>query len=474
MVTTPARAASTPGLAMRTIAASPPRSAVIVGHGEARTSPSEPWLAIDTEAQVPRGAEVRATSEPLRVRLPNGAEIQLSPGSALRISEPIDLVLVGRGRVTAARVALRTGELMLTTPHAPVLVEGPGEVLAVLLGGTARTRVLARQGDLPGGLAVASYRGDARVATRGAFRALGSDEVIELRSGRPIPAAKRLDVGPSWIREEGPGRAGPLAVVSATDATASLALRFSPVEGASGYELEIARNDTFANLVATSDVPAGAAEIETPELTVGRYFARMRSRNAGGLPGLPGPARALRVALAKLPSGATAFGGAFLLPRDRAVSWDDPAGLEISVGSIGFVHAAAQFGLLHAAPMPARVRLAGELSFVSLTLLPTPVHADIDLKPKRAAWPNDPVEVEVRLVGLQSPSSGDDPSAFQPTLRVAVNLDPVRVSWRREGDLLRATVPPSVTAGPWVVRVEATDPDNNPIGRGFLEVIQSR
>ena len=471
----PAEASPRRALPPRTMPAARLGNVVVAGHGEKRGRAGEAWVAVDVNGALPSHGEVRAGQEPLRLRIGDGAEIELSPGSALRLAAPIDLVLAGRGKLTVDRVDLLLGELTVRASRTPVLVEGPGQLLAVALEGTMmRTRVLARRGELPGGLAVASYQGDARVATRGAFRALEIGKVIELHGGLSVPAAKPLASSPTWIHEESSMSTGPLAVVSASNATASLALRFSPVDSASGYELEIARDEGFSTLVATRDLRPTMTEIETPALPVGRYFARVLARGSEGLPGLPGPTRALRVALAKLPSGGITAGDTFLLPRDRGITWDDPSGLEVSVGRIGFVRAAASIGLIRDARTVARVRLAGERSFVQLALLPTTVHANIDLGPKRAVWPNDPIEILVHLVGLDAPEGGVDAAPFAPKLRVAVNLDEVPVKWRHEGNLFRATVPPSRAGGPWVVRVEATDLSDNTIGRGSLEVVSSR
>jgi hypothetical protein len=54
---------------------------------------------------------------------------------------------------------------------------------------------------------------------------------------------------------------------------------------------------------------------------------------------------------------------------------------------------------------------------------------------------------------------------------VTIGIEPVDVVWRSDGDVLRATVPPSKNKGPWVVRVEVEDQFGIPLGRNLLEVI---
>ena len=51
-----------------------------------------------------------------------------------------------------------------------------------------------------------------------------------------------------------------------------------------------------------------------------------------------------------------------------------------------------------------------------------------------------------------------------------VNVTPVKVEWKREHNLLSAVIPPSLEAGPWVVRVEINDDTGAIAGRDFLEV----
>lgn len=473
-----------PSTAVPATIADPQRgSVVLAGHGEARAAPDAPWRPLVEGSLVPHRGELRAGAEPLRVQLARGATVELAPGAAIALFGRLELGLMGVGKIDAARLDLRSGEVTVTAPfvdaprdRAPVLVQGDGGVFALCVDGSIVVRALGtRRGDPLGGLAVASYEGDAQYASRSGFRPLLAGAAIELRPGQNPALPHPVIVGPSWRREEGAEPTGPLAVVSSRDATATLALRFAAVEGAGGYDLEIARDDAFASVFARSHAAAAATLITTPRLAPGRYFARMRARSADGLAGFPGPTRPLRVALVALPPGATADGATIGLPSGRTLVWDDPAGLEVSIGRVGFIHAAAELGLYHDAPTVARVRLLGERSFVPLALFPSAVSAEIVIGPKWAVWPTMPVEVDVRLVSSRPAAPELDTQRFEPKLRATVNLVEVPVTWRREGNLLHATiVRPVGSAGPWVVRVEATDPHDNPIGRGFLEVIAQR
>jgi hypothetical protein len=456
---------------------------VLSGRGETRAAPNAPWFPIGEGATVPRRGELRSGDATLRIQLARGATVDLAPGTVVALFDHLELGLVGLGKVDAARLDLHGGELTISAPvvdsprdRSPVLVQSDGDVFAVCLDGTLVVRALSsRRGDPLGGLAVAAYDGQARYASHGGFRALPGGEAVELRAGQAAPPSHAICVGPAWHREDGAEPTGPLAVVTDRDATAALALGFVPVDGASGYDLEIARDESFASVLSRSRAPAATSVITTPELAPGRYFSRIRARGSEGLPGYAGPTRALRVALAALPPGASAKGNTILLPSGRKLAWDDPTGLEVSVGRGGFIRADAELGLDRSAATPARVRLLGDRAVVPLALLPSAVSAAIELGPKWAVWPAIPVAITVRLVSARAGAPDTEAAQFEPKLHVTVNLTEVPVTWQREANLLRATVNrPAGMGGPWVVRVEATDAHDNPIGRGFLEVIAQK
>ena len=456
---------------------------VLAGNGEVRAAFNAPWRPVRQGATLPGRAEVRAKDEPLRLQLARGATVELSPGASAIIVGHADIDIPRIGKLTAVRIDLARGEIAVTAPAAanpgdrkPVLVQGEGGLVALLLNGKMLVREMgSRRGDPKSGLAAATASGDVQFASGGGFHALPEGQVVELHDGRPTAPPRPLAASPEWRLEEGLESSGPLALVTDKDATAALTLRVQPTLGASTYDVEVADDEAFSSLVWRQSAPGSATAITTAPLAPGRYFARIRARGAEGLAGLPGPTRALRVALVTLPRGGAVEGGSFELPRNRTIKWDDPSGLEISIDHAGFGRAATELGLIHNEPTVAEVRLAGEHGFLPIELLPSAVRAEIKLGPKLAVWPADPVDVEVRLVNTRLPGPGSSSARFDPKLRVMVNLAEVPVSWRREGNLLRATVDRPVGGpGPWVVRVEARDPDDNPIGRGFLEVSSQR
>lgn len=447
---------------------------LVEGRGEARADGTGPFRSVGQGALVGRRGEVRTLDEPLTIRLSSGVTLDLSPQTEVALPGNVDLVIDSRGKLVMPQVELRRGEVLVRAREMssskdaarPVLVRGPGQVVAVARSGLMAARALSANGQHPAGLVAASYEGDARVATRGAFKPLAAGQVVELHAGRIDTPVHPLVAGPSWLEDNGVATTGPLAVVSAPDATGAVSMRFAPVDGAMGYDAELARDHEFRELVVHTRLPVSATAFAPPPLSVGRYFARVRALGSEGLPGFASDVRSVRVALVLLPPGSVASGGSLMIPEDRTIAWDDPRGLETSLNRIGFVSASREVGLTGGRePTPLRVRIAGDKSSLPLTLVPRPLRADVEILPKRAAWPRDSVEARVRLVALH----GLDTS-FEPRLRVAINLIPIAVLWRREGDTLTAHIPSCVVPGPWVVQVVATDPHGNDLGRGYLEV----
>lgn len=470
------------------VVTAPPRevrsgAVVIAGRGQVRPAFNAPWRPVEKGATLPGRAEVRALDEPLRLQLALGATIELAPGASAALVGHLAIHIPRIGKLSAARIDLGSGEIAIMAPAAaspadrrPVLVQGEGGLVALCLSGKMVAREMgSRRGDPRGGLAVATTEGDVHFAARGGFHALPEGQLVELHGDRPTAPPRPIIARPEWHHEEGLESSGPLAVVTSKDATAALTLRVEPTYGASAYDVEVAGDEAFSSLIWRHSAPGSATAITTSPLAPGRYFARIRARGPEGLPGLHGPTRALRVALAELPAGGFVDGRGLELPRNRPLKWDDPAGLEISIDHRGFGRAGPELGLMRNEPTVAEVRLLGERGVVPLLLLPSAVRAEITLGPKLAVWPTDPVDVEVRLVSTRAEAAGSAQARFDPRLRVVVNLAEVPVSWRREGDLFRATVDRPVGApGPWVVRVEARDPSGNSIGRGFLEVSAQR
>ena len=54
-----------------------------------------------------------------------------------------------------------------------------------------------------------------------------------------------------------------------------------------------------------------------------------------------------------------------------------------------------------------------------------------------------------------------------------LGIEPIEVSFTRDGNRLVGTVPPTAVPGPWVLRVEVKDQFGALLGRDFLEIAKA-
>lgn len=449
------------------------RCTVQAGRGETRAGPGAPWTALAVGAASPAQGEVRATGEALRFCLMKSTVVEIGPQSSIVLRGDARVAIDPATRVTAFDVALREGEIAIDASPSmwrgpmrkPVMVRGPGDVIAVDWGGGTRARLIAARGSQPAGLLVGSIRGDVLVSGPSSLRQIHAGFGVELRPGS-FAAPYALAAAPTWSNESGARAPGLVGVVSG-DRAALLAARFDPVPGATGYEAEISRDPGFLEIESRVALRASDTQVISPPLRAGRYFARVSTRGPDGLSGLAGAVRSMRVIELALPRGGALLDGVVVLPHHQSFTWVDIDGLEVGKGQGAFAPAARELGLDGGeAPITARIRLAGEPTFLPLLVMPQSLRAEIDLGPKTATWPSDPVWISARVT---SPS--DPRPAYQPVIRVTVNLVEIPVAFRREGNLFRGTLPPQPGKGPWVVRVTAHDQRGRELGFASLEVI---
>jgi hypothetical protein len=463
-------------LGARTASAEP--CGVILGRGEARASSTSAWTPLVVGAKAPLRGEIRATQERLRFCAMKGTEIDLAPGTTIVVRGDTRVALDAQTRVTALDVALGEGEIAIDASPSmwhgplrkPVAVRGPRDMIALDWGGGTRVRLLPPRGALPAGILAGSIRGDVMVSGQKTMRQIHAGFAVELRAGATMGEPRPLAPAPTWSAHVGPNVHGPIGLVASSAGKARVAAPFDPVPSAVGYDAEIAQDADFKHVIARRSLGAFERVVTTPPLPAGRYFVRVSARGAEGLPGVPSAPRALRVERISLPKGGALLGGLVVLPRNRTLTWADPEGLEIALGARAFARATPELGLEGGdGQVVARVRLAGDGSYLPLVIAPQVLKAEIDLGPKTATWPRDPVWVTVRMASPSEPEP-----LYDPVLRVTVNLREVPVTWTRERNVLRATLPPREGPGPWTVRVEARDQRGKELGFGLLEVIRGK
>ena len=123
-------------------------------------------------------------------------------------------------------------------------------------------------------------------------------------------------------------------------------------------------------------------------------------------------------------------------------------------------------------PQTLRFRRRGATAATAATdelrvrLSPRTLRATVDIRPKTATWPSDPVTITITLADARGPAPAD----LSVVTKATLDLEPIEIAWTRDGGTLRATVPPRATAKPRVLRVEVFDGHDQPLGRGFLEI----
>jgi hypothetical protein len=241
----------------------------------------------------------------------------------------------------------------------------------------------------------------------------------------------------------------------------------TPVARAAGYEFGLwSVKGTERKLLKRLSDKDGSVQLG--ELAAGSYAVSSHAIEASGLEGAESEPTPLRVVAAELPDGARLSGDGILLPPNQRVKLKGVEGVEVSYGRApNFVAAPNTIGLIRGETTLVRVRAVGSKDELALTLAPRTIKAEIQMGPARARWPQDPVKVSVRLSDSRGRPLAEDVVA---KARVFVNVNPVNVEWKRQGDHLTAVVPPAEGAGPWVVRVEIADDTGSVVGHNFLEI----
>jgi hypothetical protein len=118
------------------------------------------------------------------------------------------------------------------------------------------------------------------------------------------------------------------------------------------------------------------------------------------------------------------------------------------------------------------MRLRGDMmSESAFTLEPRALRAEVEISPRNARWPADPIDVTVRIT---DPSHRIDPASFTPKLRAMLEVDDLPVTWTHDGAVWKAHLAPHPIITNTVVRIEAMDEHDNLLGRGFAEIEPTR
>jgi hypothetical protein len=194
--------------------------------------------------------------------------------------------------------------------------------------------------------------------------------------------------------------------------------------------------------------------------------------NAHDIAGVWSEPRALRVVGIELPPGGYFENGGIFLGGGQQVKFSHSDGLEMTyIGAGKYVPASEAVGLYRNKRTIVSFRFPGSDEDTIARLEPRDVYAEVFAGPKLATWPKDPIELTVRV---RTRGGAPAPAFLEVVPKVHVGIEPLEVSWRRQGNELHATIPPQASRGPWVIRVEVTDQFGIQLGRDFVEVAEHR
>jgi hypothetical protein len=413
-----------------------------------------------SEGQTSKAGNKASSADGEVRKLPNGAILRLAPGTRIALARPIKVQLGSRPEQTLAQsVQLISGRVEVElpaskNPTAGVLIQAPFKISAVAKGG--RSVVIAGAK----GVTVAAISGEMLAASGNDWRTLPTGMVREYAQGGATSDHGLLPAPRTTV-------SAPVALSLGDKAPIALNAGATPVPRAASYEFGLwSLKGSERKLLKRLSAKDGSVQLG--ELPAGSYAVSSHAVEASGLEGAESDATPLRVVAAELPDGARLTGDGILLPPHQRVKLKGVEGIEVSYGRApNFVAAPNTIGLIRGETTLVRVRAVGSKDELALTLAPRTIKAEIQMGPARARWPQDPVKVSVRLSDSRGRPLAADVVA---KAKVFVNVNPVDVDWKREGDQLTAVVLPAEGAGPWVVRTEVTDDTGAVVGHNFLEI----
>jgi hypothetical protein len=406
-------------------------------------------------AEAPQGTKAAAGESRT---LPGGAVLTFSKDAKYELGKAIRLQLATTGteKTTVQVIKLTAGRVSVTIPESKnpktgVLIQAPRKVSAVAKGGqslviaaTDRVTVAAVRGEM-----LAALGNDWKALPSGIVRSFGGGVTSE----QNVPAAPQLRVDSSMLLALN-GAVSTQVHALANPNVAYRQLSLYRVEGSKRSKL--------------SDADWRSEAQQLPQLSPGRYEVSARSVDRFGVESPTSTPLTLRVIGAELPNGARLSQGAIMLGRSGRVKLIGADGLEASYGRASvFIPVPKDVGLARGESTLLRLREPGAKEELGIKLEPRTVKADVDISPKTARWPGEPLEVKIKLFDHHGRPISEE---LKNKPQVFVNVKQVEPTWTHSGNVYTAKVPPAAGTGPWVVRVEVTDDFGDQAGRDFIEL----
>ncbi len=447
-------------------------AAIVRGAGRVKPTGSTNWRDTSTGDILAAGLTVQASDEqPLEMTLPDGVTIALDPGAVIQWGHATKLPSETNHYTRGYHLLLEEGELEVRMPPGP---KGEHAFLVETRAGTltdwrGQLHIMVHGNTT----AAAIYQGALVVGSNGWGFPVYDGAGILIRKGVDPDKTRRIPASPTWDD----GHDG-LALV-AGNGGASLDFAWRAVPGAASYRVEVATDPTMVRTVVRGST--NEPHFVAPEPAAGgRYWVHVRAVGAEGIVGEWSPTRPLRIVHYQVPEGAfVASDGAIVLPEGASVGLSDTAGLEVAYEGVrGFATPVAVPLYWMSVTGPLRLREDTEMRIAHLrdatlsaearlVLARRQLKADVDLEPKNARWPPDPIGVSVVL---RDPSGRIDTTQTPVTLEAMLNVTPLAVDWQRHGGTWTGRIAPQLIGGPSVIRVRVMDDRGTEIGGGFVEV----
>lgn len=424
----------------------------------ASAAPATPKTGVVAGSGTSVGGLFKAGPQGAEYQLPSMARLSLAPGATVRVFPvPQQLQLSPGAKTTTYSFALMQGRVDVTVPAKPnsAVLCSMGKLSAVIATGKAS---LFTQADK---VTIASVDGDVR-SMSDHWQTLAPGTLARFgdgRSGTPEPmiAAPRLLPGQRlWF--------------SSGDPVAISGIAFEKVAKAQRYELRLRAKDGSGEQLRSVVGETRLSDTFTP-ITPGEYQIAARSVDAEGIAGLWSSFETVRVVGVTLPPGAYASGDDIFLGKGQEVSFSHIDGVEMTYEGAGrYVPASRTVSLFRGETTGVSFRVPGSAFPTSARLRPRSLYAQVTIGPRRAVWPKDPVEI---VVELKTKAGQSVPDGLELKTEVKLGVEPIEVSFARQGSRLVGVVPPTDRPGPWVLRVEVKDQYGALLGRDFLEIAKA-
>jgi hypothetical protein len=399
----------------------------------------------------------------LLAELPGQIRVRIAPGSQVSVERKTELKLTAGPpttchvlRLASGRVDFEVPERKMLSSSVVILVFGPRRTGAVSQGGSGAVVASDKK------VTIANFSGKMSSAVDDQWQPLSAGWARTIDDADRTGSSHRILAPPEIGQEDD--------FLLALDGSAPVArVTLKPIPAAKTYEL------TLVDLARESERSIRRWESTTAEFVLeglegGSYGLRARAIDARGLPGYPSALARLHVLHVGLPKGGAVREDQIELSPDQHILLRGTEGVFLSYGGMDYLPAPPRISLASTKPVRVQFKLgAGDVRAL-LTLIPRKIRADISIRPRQAKWPEDEIDIVVRV---ENAGQRSVPLSCRVVKQVTINAQPVALRWTRRGMTWRASVPTQPMPGPWVLRVEVSTEFGERLGRQALEVAPS-